>query len=165
MKTLPSRRGFTLVEVLIALSIIILLASVVFVSSSQARAKARDVERLNNVSQLSIALRLYAEQYGEYPNASSDTSYPNCSNNDSFSSTGCLQVLVDRGFIAELPEGNYQYNNWCRNPGVATGDPGVQPTKYRLYVASEQDQQSSEANGGKWWSDFWIGATSCVDPS
>jgi prepilin-type N-terminal cleavage/methylation domain-containing protein len=60
-------RGFTILEVLVALSIIIVLATVVYISANDARAKARDTQRISDLEQIRIALRLYAEQHGAYP--------------------------------------------------------------------------------------------------
>lgn len=61
-----NQRGFTLVEIIVALGIIGLLTSVVTVSVLEARQKGRDAKRLNDVEQLALATRLYAEQYDTY---------------------------------------------------------------------------------------------------
>lgn len=60
-------RGFTLVEILVALAIISLLTTVVFGAINGSRAKARDAQRMSDLEQIHIALRLYAEANGEYP--------------------------------------------------------------------------------------------------
>ena len=46
------RRGFTLVEVLVAVTIIGILATIVFVALAPARAKARDVKRKAELAQI-----------------------------------------------------------------------------------------------------------------
>ncbi|MBI4268411.1 type II secretion system protein [Candidatus Uhrbacteria bacterium] len=53
-------RGFTLVELLVAVGIIGVLASVSMFSISEARAKARDTRRVQDVRELSKALDIYA---------------------------------------------------------------------------------------------------------
>lgn len=53
-------RGFTLVELLVAVGIIGVLASVAMFSISEARAKARDTRRVQDVRVLSQALDIYA---------------------------------------------------------------------------------------------------------
>ena len=141
---------------LVAIAIIGLLATVVLVSGGESRAKARDVERKNNITQLSLALRAYAERFGEYPNANDGT----CSNNTSFGVSGCMQVLVTEGFVRELPSDemggfSYRYDNWCRGAGTNSG-------QYRLWIESETDQDGLDFN---WWDDTTLGATTCDDPS
>ncbi len=65
---LPTAKyGFTLIEVLVAIAIIGLLSSVVILSVSEARGNARDIQRMNDLKTMQLALRLYAEQYGSYP--------------------------------------------------------------------------------------------------
>lgn len=61
------RRGFTLVEILIVISIIGLLSLVVLASLSEARAKSRDNARVSDLKQIELALALYREANGTYP--------------------------------------------------------------------------------------------------
>lgn len=60
-------RGFTLVELLVVISIISLLSSIVLTSVNNARAKARDARRLTDVKQIQTALELYYDTNGRYP--------------------------------------------------------------------------------------------------
>lgn len=64
------RRGFTIVEIIIVLSIISLLAAVVLGNIISSRDTARDTARFSDLEQIQIALRLYAEQFGTYPPSS-----------------------------------------------------------------------------------------------
>src|SRR3989338_2935425 len=68
---LPTRRrkysGFTLIELLVVISIIGLLASVVLVSLNSARAKARDAKRIADFKQIQLALELFYDSQGRYP--------------------------------------------------------------------------------------------------
>ncbi|MEK7621655.1 MAG: prepilin-type N-terminal cleavage/methylation domain-containing protein [Patescibacteria group bacterium] len=59
--------GFTLIELLVVISIISLLSSIVFASLNQARVKARDSKRVQDLIQLRNALELYRADYGRYP--------------------------------------------------------------------------------------------------
>lgn len=61
------RRGFTLIELLVVIAIIGILASVVLVSLSSARAKARDAQRMSDLKQITTALELYNASNGAYP--------------------------------------------------------------------------------------------------
>lgn len=53
-----SKRGFTLVEVLVVIAVIGMLASIILVSLGPARAKARDARRVADVRQMSTALEV-----------------------------------------------------------------------------------------------------------
>lgn len=61
------RAGFTLVELLVVISIIGLLSSIVLASLNSARTKARDVRRRADLKQLQLALELYFDANGSYP--------------------------------------------------------------------------------------------------
>lgn len=61
-------KGFTLIELLIVISIIGILSSIVLTNLSTARAKGRDGKRISDISQIRLALELYADQNsGQYP--------------------------------------------------------------------------------------------------
>ena len=72
------KKGFTLAEVLVALTIVGLLSSVALFSFSEARAKARDQKRLADLKYLEEVLELYHVENGEYPEIrpATNTSYP-----------------------------------------------------------------------------------------
>lgn len=62
--------GFTLVEILVVLAVIFTLAALIFPVFSSARRKGRDAACLNNLHQMGLATRLYADDYdGHYPYA------------------------------------------------------------------------------------------------
>jgi prepilin-type N-terminal cleavage/methylation domain-containing protein len=65
------KKGFTLIEMLIVITIIALLASLILVGMGGARQKARDARRIADLHNVQNALELYFSQNGRYP-ASSD---------------------------------------------------------------------------------------------
>ena len=69
-KSFLSVRGFTLVEMLIVISIIGLLAGVVITSVSDARQNSRDKARVTGLAQIQLGLKLYQTQNGYYPRES-----------------------------------------------------------------------------------------------
>jgi prepilin-type N-terminal cleavage/methylation domain-containing protein len=73
MKYLSSetKRGFTFVEVLVAVAILTILSAIAMTSYQDVRKKSRDTERVSDIAQLQLALRLYKDAHSAYP------SYPN----------------------------------------------------------------------------------------
>lgn len=65
--------GFTLVELLIAVAIVGILASVLLMSLNGSTAQARDAERQADLRALQSAVELYKLKYGRYPAGCRDT--------------------------------------------------------------------------------------------
>ncbi len=71
--TLPrSRRGFTLVELLVVIGILAILASLLLPTLSRAKAKAQGIQCLSNSRQIAYAWRFYADDYEGVILAASD---------------------------------------------------------------------------------------------
>jgi prepilin-type N-terminal cleavage/methylation domain-containing protein len=64
---LENLSGFTLIELLVVIAILGVLASIVLVSLSGARANARDVRRMAEISQVAKSLEAYNINNGHYP--------------------------------------------------------------------------------------------------
>lgn len=66
-KFIKNKKGFTLMELLVVIFIIILISSLITVYFFQIRKNARDNKRLANISEIQIALENYKFFEGEYP--------------------------------------------------------------------------------------------------
>ena len=62
-------KGFTLIEVLVTVSIISILAAVIAINSVDAGKQSRDEKRQADIRNLQSALELYKNKYGRYPEA------------------------------------------------------------------------------------------------
>ncbi|HEY5383442.1 MAG TPA: prepilin-type N-terminal cleavage/methylation domain-containing protein [Candidatus Paceibacterota bacterium] len=67
MKSFSERRGFTLIELLVVIAIIGILASIIAVSLSSARAKGRDAKRISDIRSMQLALEEYYNDNSSYP--------------------------------------------------------------------------------------------------
>lgn len=79
----PMQRGFTLIEIMIAISIIAVLVTVPFFAFTNLTQASRDNQRKSDVSQIQAALENYKADNGVYPES--------------------LQNLIEEGYLAELP--------------------------------------------------------------
>lgn len=87
-----NRKGFTLIELLVVIAIIGLLSAVVLASLSTARSKARDSKRIAEIKQLMLALEMYNNEVGHFPNSTNcGATRPNtswCNSIESLNSNG-----------------------------------------------------------------------------
>ena len=68
MKTLPSRQGFTLIEMLVVISLIGILATLAIVSYTGTQKSARDTQRKSDTKQYQNAVEIFASKNnGLYP--------------------------------------------------------------------------------------------------
>jgi type II secretion system protein G len=63
--------GFTLVELLVVITILGILATIGLVAFTSSQARARDAQRKSNLKEISSSLELFYSDYGKYPNSDS----------------------------------------------------------------------------------------------
>jgi prepilin-type N-terminal cleavage/methylation domain-containing protein len=138
-----NKRGFSLIELLVVISIIGVLSSVVLAGLSSARAKARDARRRIDMNTIYTALVLFQDQYGCLPIITGSTcisgySEANAGGWDYSSQGGFLNFLSSAGYVSSVPldpindmtgdatAGQYAYRYYCyplasSNPGLHLG--------------------------------------------
>jgi prepilin-type N-terminal cleavage/methylation domain-containing protein len=107
---LSRTRGFTLVELLVVISIIAFLSSIVLASLNTARDKAKAKVFIQELNQFTNALELYRSDYGNYPplDLSVDNIYRLTLNSDGTVSTSSIPVGFNLGslllpYLKKLP--------------------------------------------------------------
>jgi len=70
MQILKNQRAFTMIELLVVATIMILLTTIGLISFSQASISSRNAKRKADLETLRQALTLYKQDYGYYANAS-----------------------------------------------------------------------------------------------
>ncbi len=94
--------GFTLIELLVVVAIIGLLSSMVLTSLNEAKAKARDAQRIQDIKQIETALELFYADYERYPSTCSSGTFPlTCDDLDMIG-----EVIGSGGTFDLLLEGN-----------------------------------------------------------
>lgn len=61
--------GFTLIEIIVVIFIIGLIVSIANISISKIREKGKDLERIDNIKQVQLALEMYRRDVGSYPDS------------------------------------------------------------------------------------------------
>ncbi len=87
-----SKKGFTLIEILIVIAIMGFLSSIVLVGMSGFRAKGRDAKRIAEMREVQNALELYFSAYGRYP---TDTDWASLSTTILDAGIGVNKMPVD----------------------------------------------------------------------
>jgi len=114
------RYGFTLIEILVVIGIIALLASVILVGLSPARARGRDARRVADMSQMQNALELYFSRCGYYPSSAPPAMMPQagCSNSVNMTTASnwndLSNTLTAAGIANRVPD-----DPLATNPGTA----------------------------------------------
>lgn len=127
MKILKSSsKGFTLIELMVVISIIALLSSIVLASIKSARDRADNSRVVSELKSLQVALELHKNQLGVYPN----TSNGDMVDEDELDTTGWTRPsfnnfvktnLVDKKFLSKIIQSKGYPNN-CINNNCMNGN-------------------------------------------
>lgn len=131
-------RGFTLVELLLVISIISLLSAIVFTNLADTREKARDVRRVTDLKELQKSLELYLNDNGLYPTN--------------------LNSLLGT-YISRIPQDSINIGTPCR-PNYCYGYPTT-PNNFHLGAKIENINNMPSGGGRNCNSAIGGGANAC----
>lgn len=140
MKTQKNKlSGFTLVELLVVISIIGILSSFAVVSLNTARAKARDALRKGDMAQIRTALNIYYDDFKRYPVAAN----PPCNDWDSGRSDYGAQpnaagaACYNNILTTALTSGSRPYMiNTPKDPKNIANDASISSTYLYRYISN-----------------------------
>ena len=125
LKSKKDDEGFTILELLVVVSIIGLLASIIFISFRGVRTEARDAERVSTLQEVQNALERYYSDYGRYPSRdATGVNYGGFTYNLRDASGACtindpdlrFDNSASLGFLLELFELGYTKNGYWNDP-------------------------------------------------
>jgi len=99
MQRRANQTGFTIIELVVVLSILAILSGVLVPRVSSHMRAARDARRLADIKMLRAAIEEYYADTGDYPVAGANSSYGGW---DVSHDGGFIDVLQDEGYIDEL---------------------------------------------------------------
>ena len=128
--------GFTLVEIIIVVSIIGLLSTIGLASYSTLTKGARDARRKADLEQIRSALELYKSNNGVYP-TTNDAWYAACTNEWATTRSDYVPNIVADGYIQKLPQDPRCGQNFgvCKNPSWVCYTYRSNGTDYKLVAA------------------------------
>jgi prepilin-type N-terminal cleavage/methylation domain-containing protein len=115
-------KGFTIIELLVVISIISFLASIVLVNVNMYMSKARDARTKADIRQIIIAMQMYYADHGSYPTTNGNwaclKSSGSCWNGSYSGSATLISDLAT--YISNIPKaqansGCYAYDTYLYN--------------------------------------------------
>jgi prepilin-type N-terminal cleavage/methylation domain-containing protein len=123
---LHTKKAFTIIELLVVITIIGILSSIVLASVSTARGQSRDGKRVTDIKQIQLALGLYYDANSKFPLNITNTLAP------SYTSVVPIDPLSSSGTTY-----TYDYVPYCASTDLNT------PVSYHLGTSLESTNNSN----------------------
>ena len=138
ISNLKSRKGFSLVELLVVITIIAILSVVAYTAVGGQTNAARDAKRKQDITTIQSALQLYYSEFNSYPSAP----LTNGINDNPATSTG----LIPKRFLSSIPKDpngkDYAYQIDSTDDGYilgATLENDGQMKNFEAYIVGTSD--------------------------
>ena len=116
------KKGFTLLELLVVISIISLLATLALAQINNARENTRDARRKSDLRQIFTALELYYDDYNLYPRNNGWIHCSTYTNSGTYTSQDLESTLEDYGYMQEVPFDPMGVNKDCAQDSYGAND-------------------------------------------
>jgi prepilin-type N-terminal cleavage/methylation domain-containing protein/prepilin-type processing-associated H-X9-DG protein len=138
------RGAFTLIELLVVIAIIAVLAAMLLPALAKAKTKAQGISCMNNLRQMMLGWRLYADDYGDLLLASLDVGKPRvlwCSGILDFSSSAVnwdpLHDIANSPIMPYLGKSSYSIWKCPADPTKVKNNAGLQVPRVRSNSMSQ----------------------------
>lgn len=105
---MKNTQAFTLVELIVVITILVILSLVAYISYSDSIISARDSERMNDIEKLQIDLKSHKQKEGAYPTPASPV---NITNSGTMVYQGALTSSVASNVLQNIPK-DPRSGNW-----------------------------------------------------
>lgn len=145
------KKAFTLIELMVVITIIAILTGVVLSQFSVARARSRDGKRIADVAQIQLAIQLYFDRCNQYPDATTGGAV------NLGSTKGCPAGITVGTFLNQLPTPpafptgtGYAYSYAVHTTGTVNDDYYIYTTLETKSAALDDDVDNTLnlASGG-----------------
>src|SRR5262245_16704427 len=156
-----SRRGFTLIELVVVISILAILSGVLVPRVTNHLKAARDARRLADIKTVHSAIEQYYMDKGSYPTANANSSYGGW---DVSSDGDFIRVLRDQGYLDEDAADpindatfHYRYYVYAKSSYGCVGNQSFYVLGIRSFESPEfaaKNKGFFECSGRNWNSEF-----------
>lgn len=101
---MKKNKGFTLIELLVVISIIGVLTALLLSNFVGIRGRAKDTKLKGDLKQLKTALRLYYNDYQQYPDTTTGTTINGCGTGTTACSTTFATTAPNTVYMEDMPE-------------------------------------------------------------
>ena len=122
MSIKKTKSGFTLVELMVTIAIIVLLTGIIMTNLVKPKSKARDAKRVSDIAQIQFAIELYFDKCKQYPDPTAGHNVDiNANNGISGTCTDNGTNVTLQRFISKIPTATdgTAYDYYINNSGAS----------------------------------------------